>query len=162
MKKTLIALGLVTATLPMMVQAQDGVCEKVVPTKEAAMATFHATYMPSFIPVLVNSEKELNLTAQQCQAFNKFRAEKAPNGKKLIEQIMKLEQEATQAVLSGESKEQILARNAKLAELREKLVKGKLNCQGFVKKQLTDEQYQKLVSEVYPAKMAAAKKRFGL
>ncbi|QKI89286.1 hypothetical protein [Thiomicrorhabdus xiamenensis] len=129
---------------------ETGVCKAVVPTAQAIRATLHANYLPNFIPMIVNSEKELNLTAEQCRTFNKFRSEKAVKGKQLIEKINKMEQESRVMALQGESLEVIKQRHAKIAELREKLVEGKMKCHQFVKKVLSAEQYAKLVKEIYP------------
>lgn len=161
MKRQVLVAGALSLLFSMNAQANEGVCIPVNPTKETVMANVHANYMPNFIPVVVNSEKELGLTAKQCNAFNDFRLNKS-KGKELIANIIKLEQESNQAALAGVSADEMMAKHEKIAELRKKLTAGKLKCRDFVKSQLTEAQFKQLVTEVYPAKMAAAAKRFGM
>lgn len=136
--------------------ASEGVCKPLKPSVEAIKANFHANYLPNFIPIVMNSEQALNLTAAQCQAFMKFQKEKAPKGKELIKEINKMEAESRQMALQGASLEEIKTRHVKIAELREKLMEGKMKCHQFVKSQLTAEQYSKMINEIYPAMMAKA------
>ena len=136
--------------------AEAGVCNKAKPTVQAIQANFHANYMPNFIPIVLNNEKGLNLTAEQCQTFNKFQKEKAQNGKKLIKKINQMEAESRQMALKGAPLEELQARHKEIAEAREKLMVGKWKCHQFVKKQLTAEQYDKLINVIYPQMMKKA------
>lgn len=86
----------------------------------------------------------------------KFQKEKAPKGKELIKEINKMEAESRDLALKGASLEEIKSRHVKIAELREKLMEGKMKCHQFVKSQLTEEQYSKMINEIYPAMMAKA------
>ncbi|CAN8141441.1 conserved exported hypothetical protein [uncultured Thiomicrorhabdus sp.] len=138
--------------------AQDA-CVKVQPKVEDIRANFHANYMPNFIPVVVNSEEALNLTAEQCKTFNEFRTTKGKNGKKLINKIHEMESESQKMALAGAGLEEMKNRHAKIAELRAKLMEGKMKCHQFVKKTLTAEQYDKLINEVYPSMIAMAKEK---
>ncbi|WP_319381078.1 Spy/CpxP family protein refolding chaperone [Thiomicrorhabdus sp.] len=159
MRKLLMATFLGTSlaiTAQGVAAAEGGVCQKVTPTPKSIIENFHANYMPNLLPVVLNSEQALNLSAEQCQKFNQFKKEKAPNGKKLIDKIIKMEQESSQMALEGASLETIQKRNKEIAELRAKLVTGKMKCHQFIKSSLTPEQYDKLVKEVYPTMRAKA------
>ncbi|MBN2647312.1 MAG: hypothetical protein JXR44_05960 [Thiotrichales bacterium] len=138
------------------VMAEKGVCEMVKPTVENIRANLHAQYLPNFIPVVVNSEKELGLSAEQCQAFNQFRKEKAVVGKELVEKINKMEQESHDLALNGASLDEIKARHTQIAEARAKLIEGKMKCHQFIKNTLTEAQYTQLVNDVYPKRRAMA------
>ncbi|MBF6058860.1 MULTISPECIES: Spy/CpxP family protein refolding chaperone [Thiomicrorhabdus] len=159
MRKLLIA-TLFGASFVMTAQgaaaAEGGVCQTVKPNPTTIIENFHANYLPNLLPAVLNSEKALNLSAEQCQKFNKFKTEKAPNGKKLIAKIIKMEGESRQMALEGADLKTIQARNEEIAALRAKLVTGKMKCHQFVKSVLTPEQYSKLIKEVYPAMRAKA------
>lgn len=140
-----------------MTTASAGVCEK--PTQKPAniQATLHTTYMPNLLPVVLNSEQALGLSAQQCAAFNKFKNEKAPGGAKLSKDILALEKQSHDEALNGATWEQLATRNAEIEALRAKLAQGKMKCHQFVKAQLNDEQYKKLINEIYPKFLAGMK-----
>lgn len=159
MRKFILAAITGSALIASSVSCADGACIKVQPKTEDIRANFHANYMPNFIPVVVNSEEALNLTAEQCKTFNEFRTTKGKNGKKLINKIHEMEQESQKMALAGASLEEMKGRHAKIAELRAKLMEGKMKCHQFVKSQLTAEQYDKLINEVYPQMVAQAKER---
>ncbi len=147
-----IALLGTTALLSMqlMSAANASVCE--VPTQKPAniQATLHTTYMPNLLPVVLNSEEALNLSREQCQAFNKFKNEKAPGGAKISKDILALEKQSHDQALNGATWEQLEARNLEIQALRNKLANGKIKCHQFVKSQLSEEQYTKLISQIYP------------
>lgn len=136
-------------------------CETVKPTPQAMRETLHANYLPNFLPVIVNSEQALGLSAEQCAKFNQFRKEKAVQGKKVIKQINEMEAESHEQALKGASMDEIMQRHKEIAALREKITQGKMKCHQFVKSVLTDAQYQKLVTEIYPQKRAQALKMLG-
>lgn len=132
------------ATLPTVTMADNSAvqCEKVSPTINQIRANLHANYMPNFLPMLTNSQKELGLSGEQCAAINQFRKDKASKGKMVIKKIIQLEKEAGEAAFKGASMEEILKRNQEIQALRTKIVEGKMNCHhGFVKKLLTEQQY---------------------
>lgn len=139
--------------------ASEGVCNQIQPKVVDIRANFHANYMPNFIPVVVNSEEALNLTAEQCKTFNNFRMTKGKNGKKLIKKIHQLEKESQKMALAGADLPEMKKRHLKIAELRAKLMEGKMKCHQFVKSNLTAEQYDKLINDVYPKMYAMALER---
>ncbi|BBP45825.1 hypothetical protein THMIRHAS_11980 [Thiosulfatimonas sediminis] len=159
MRKFILAAFAGSALIASSMASAAGNCIQVQPKVEDMRANFHANYLPNFIPVVVNSEAALNLSAEQCQIFNEFRTTKGKNGKALIEKINQMEKESQTLALAGASLEEMKARHVKIAELREKLMVGKMNCHQFVKKNLTAEQYDKLINEVYPAMLAKAQAR---
>lgn len=150
------AILLSTGLLVSLSATAEGVCKTVQPKAEDIKANFHANYLPNLIPALVNSEAALSLTTEQCQIFNQYRQETAAKGKEAIAQIAQLEKQSMQAALAGASNEDIMQRHQKIAELRQKIVVGKMKCHEFVKSQLTASQYEKLVNEVYPKLQAMA------
>lgn len=153
--KIAMASGLVLA----MGSVQAGVCEVPSQKPQNIQVTLHTTYMPNLLPVVLNSESKLNLSAEQCQAFNKFKNEKAPGGAKLSKQIVDLEKQSHDQALKGATWEQLSTRNAEIEALRTKLANGKMKCHQFVKAQLNDEQYAKLINEVYPEFLAGMKQK---
>lgn len=160
MRATLTKTALVlTGTFALNFAFAEGVCEPVQPKAEDIKANFHANYLPNLIPALVNSETALQLTPAQCQTFNQYRKETAAKGKELIAQIATLEKASMQAALEGASSDDIMQRHQKIAELRAKIVAGKMKCHEFVKTQLTPDQYQKFVQEVYPQLQAMAQQK---
>lgn len=154
MKKVILAAGFVLASQFAVSNALADMCEK--PTQKPAniQATLHTTYMPNLLPVVLNSEQLLGLSAEQCAAFNKFKNEKAPGGAKLSKEILALEKQSHDEALKGATWEQLAARNAEIEALRTKLANGKIKCHQFVKAQLNDEQYKKLINEIYPKFLA--------
>lgn len=147
---TSLGLGAALALSAFSFSAQAEVCETVQPKASNIQAAMHATYMPHFMPVVLNSEQALDLSEKQCQAFNQFKKEKAPGGAKLIKKIVKLEKELKQQALQGAAWNALESQHNEVQALRTKLANGKLNCHKFVKSQLNDEQYQKLINEIYP------------
>lgn len=157
MMRSFISIGLISVSLCVSFSVMaEAVCQTAQPKAEDIKANFHANYLPNFIPALVNSEEVLQLTPAQCQTFNQYRQETAAKGKELIAQIIQLEKESMQQALAGASHDDIMQRHQKIAELRQKMVEGKMKCHEFVKAQLTSEQYDKLVKEVYPKLQAMA------
>lgn len=130
--------------------AYAGNCELPSQNPANIQATLHTTYMPNLLPVVLNSESKLGLSAEHCKAFNKFKNEKAPGGAKLSKQILSLESQSHDEALRGASWKQLQARNDEIQALRNKLANGKIKCHQFVKSQLNNEQYTKLINEIYP------------
>ena len=170
MKKTLLAL--VTSAflvMPQMAMATNSsnasdtsnvaldaqVCQKVSPSIEAMRENLHSNYMPNFLPVLMNSQEALGLTGAQCAKLNTFKKDKASKGKMVIKKVHQLEAESHDLALNGASLENILARHQDIAVLREKIVKGKMGCQKFVKSVLTEAQFEQFL-DIYKQKRAQA------
>ncbi|WP_127470121.1 hypothetical protein [Thiomicrorhabdus aquaedulcis] len=154
MHKILLVAALTSLTLsPAISHAAEAgaTCEKVQPKIESIRANLHSNYMPNFIPVVMMNQEALSLTAEQCTKLTAFRDDKAAKGKMVIEKIIKLEAAAHDAALAGEDLAAMKVRHAEIAELRAKIMEGKMACHQFMKKLLTEEQYTKLIKEVYPA-----------
>lgn len=162
MRKLLLTCALAGLTsVPFMAQAAEtgATCEKVKPTIESIRANLHSNYMPNFIPVVMMNQEALGLTAEQCAKVTAFRDDKAAKGKMVIEKIIKLEAAAHDAALAGEDLAAMKVRHAEIAELRAKIMEGKMACHQFMKKLLTEAQYTKLIKEVYPAMRAKMQER---
>jgi len=144
MRKTIFAAVISAVSILPAVSMADNAgvqCNKVTPTVVSIRATLHANYLPNFMPVLANSQEALGLNGQQCAAVNKFLKEKAPKGKMAMKKLVELETEAGMAAMNGASIGEILKRNEEIQALRTKIVEGKMNCHGFVKGLLTEQQY---------------------
>lgn len=159
MKHLITATALSLTLVSTAIYADAGQCKTVQPTKEAIQLNFHANYLPNLIPALLNSEKALNLTADQCRSFNQLREKKGKEGKLLMKEIKALENESMRMALAGATIQEIQARHAKIAELRAKIVEGKMKCHQFVKDHLNEDQYTRLTQDIYPKMVAKAQQK---
>lgn len=104
---------------------------------------------PNLTGIALKNASDLGLSRHQIAQLKDWRNQNGDKMQSLFEQLTQLEKSLIQEVLAGESKEAFMAKFEKTLAIRKQIAETKLDCRDNMKKVLTAEQFEKLVS-IYP------------
>lgn len=117
-------------------------------------AMHHANPMPNLMMVVKKKSAELGLSQEQNDALAKWRDANHMALKQQVENVVRLENEIMTASLNGEDETSLMARMDEMLAVRRSIAERKVNCRDNLKKILTAEQYDTVIS-TYKAHRAA-------
>jgi Spy/CpxP family protein refolding chaperone len=106
----------------------------------------HANPMPNLMQVIVRHGDELQLTTEQSKALAEWRDSHHGPMHDLVKQVGKMEEAMYQASLAGNDKAELMAMLEEVLELRRRIAAGKIDCRDNMRKILTGEQFDQVVS----------------
>lgn len=109
-------------------------------------AMHHANPMPNLMMIAKKNAAELNLTADQEKVLARWREKNHSVNKAQVEKVIKLENEIMMASLSGEDKASLMAKVDEMLAVRREIASRKVLCRDNLKRILSDEQYQRLIT----------------
>ena len=106
----------------------------------------HANPMPNLMMVVKKKSSELGLSKEQNDALAKWRDENHMALKQQVENVIRLENEIMSASLNGEDATSLMARMDEMLAVRRSIAERKVQCRDNLKKILTTEQYDTVIS----------------
>lgn len=114
----------------------------------------HANPMPNLMMVVKKKSDELGLSKEQNEALAKWREENHMALRQQVENVIRLENEIMSASLNGEDATSLMGRMDEMLAVRRSIAERKVQCRDNLKKILTAEQYDMVIS-TYKAHRAA-------
>ncbi len=106
----------------------------------------HANPMPNYMPVIMKNAKDLALTSDQTEKLKSWVAANNKKAEDVVKKIVQLENNLAMESINGVDKPTLMKEYSEIADLRIKLASSKTDCRDNIRKILSTEQWQKLVS----------------
>lgn len=111
---------------------------------EFKYAVKHSNFMPTLMAVAMKNKSALNLSNEQIQTLKNYHAENSPSQREAMKNVVKLEQQAAGASLTGDINEAQKLGQQSIA-LRQTILNQKLRCHQMMNEVLNAEQYAQLL-----------------
>ncbi len=102
--------------------------------------------MPKLMAIILMHKKELKITKEQHKYLESWRLENMNKWALLFDQVLKTEKKITQQSLAMEDNAILMTQFDKMAKSRRIMAKMSLNCRDNMKKVLTEEQWQEVIT----------------
>ncbi len=111
---------------------------------EFKYAVKHSNFMPTLMAVAMKNKSTLNLSNEQIQTLKNYHAENSPSQREDMKNVVKFEQQAADASLTGDINEAQKLGQKSIA-LRQTILNQKLRCHQMMSEVLNAEQYAQLL-----------------